>query len=456
MPFAQPSATTNEPVGAAITSPRQTDWSPLTIALIVNLYPPYIVGGNELLARDVAAALRQRGHTVHILTGRGRDLPNDGFTHTALEIDLDRKVDIFLGGLPLTLRRVWNWHLYNRRSAQGVHDALKSIAPDLVIAWNLYMASAAPLIAARRLPFPLIAHPADKWLLYTLDNLTALVPGTTRSSRFIMQQLQRWVQPMLKRRARPDYILAVSGFIRGLHTQAGYSPETSLATYLGVHTNTFGKKTHAFPGKRTWRLIFTSQLWWGKGPQVAIEAVHLLRQRGDLSPVELDIYGTGTEHFVRSLQHQITERGLNGQVKLRGFVSQQELAAAYHSHDLNLFCSIWDEPFSGGLLEAMGAGIPTIATSAGGTPEAVRHGQNGLIVEPDNPQALADALARLMHDPALYEQIGGQASHDVRTAWSFERYIDRLERIYTAIVRGHRRGAPINLHTITGTDPWQV
>jgi glycosyltransferase involved in cell wall biosynthesis len=424
---------------------------PLNIALIVNLYPPYIVGGNEILARDVACALRERGHMVHVLTGRGRDLPTDGFTHGVLDIDLERKEDTFLGGLPLTIGRVVRWHLFNRASYRGVRFALERLQPDLTIAWNLYMASAAPLIAARRFSAPVVAHPADKWLLYSLNNLTALVPGSTTTSRFAMRQLQRWVQPVLRRRARPDYILAVSEFIRGLHTRAGYPASQSLATHLGVHTATFARKTHRFPGSspkgRPWRLIFTSQLWWGKGPQVAVEAVRLLRQRRDLPDVTLDIYGSGTDHFVGHLSRLIDQAGLSRAVRLHGFVPQRELAAAYYSHDLNLFCSIWDEPFSGGLLEAMATGIPTIATTAGGTPEAVVHERNGLLVPPDDAQALADAAARLMTDPALYERVGDQAGQDVRSRWSFDGYIDRLENVYTRIVQGHRRGKPMDLRS---------
>ena len=74
----------------------------LTLAVVVNLYPPYIVGGNEVLARDVVEALRARGHAVHVLTGHGRDLRQDGFTHPALGLDLDRKDDFFLGARPLS------------------------------------------------------------------------------------------------------------------------------------------------------------------------------------------------------------------------------------------------------------------------------------------------------------------------------------------------------------------
>jgi|GEM_PF-1044392 len=423
----------------------------LTIAFIVNLYPPYIVGGNEILARDVIEALRQRGHTVHILTGQGTQLPQDGFTHSALDLDLDHKADIFLGGLPLTFGRVWRWHLYNRQSYQGVHSALAQLQPDLVIAWNLYMASAAPLIAARRFSIPLIAHPADKWLLYSLHDIGQLIPANNRKQWAAIQLLKRVVQPVLRHWARPDYILAVSEFIRALHLQAGYAAPQSCATYLGVHTHRFAYQAHAFPGKRRWRLAFAGQLWAGKGPQVAIEAIHLLRQRSDLPEVELDIYGGGAEHFIEHLQKLIHERQLTDWVHVRGFTNQSVLSQAFHDHDLFLFCSLWDEPFSGGLLEALGSGLPTIATTAGGTPEAVRHEENGLVVPPDNPQALADAIARYMREPALYERVGAQAAAEVQSRWSFDAYIDRLERVYGAIVQGHQPNAPIAIDHLLPT-----
>ncbi len=415
----------------------------LTIAFIVNLYPPYIVGGNEILARDVIEALRQRGHTVHILTGHGVQLPQDGFTHRALDLDLDRKADIFLGGLPLTFGRVLRWHLYNHQSYQGVGHALAQVQPDLVIAWNLYMASAAPLIAARRFPIPLIAHPADKWLLYSLHDIGQLIPANNRKQWAAIALIKRVVQPVLRHWARPDYILAVSEFIRTLHLQAGYAAPQSCATYLGVHTHRFAYQAHPFPGNRRWRLIFAGQLWAGKGPQVAIEAIHLLRQQVDLPEIELNIYGGGAEHFIDYLQKLIRERQLTDWVQVRGFANQRELSQAFHDHDLFLFCSLWDEPFSGGLLEALGSGLPTVATTAGGTPEAVRHEINGLIVPPDNPQALADAIVRYMREPALYERVGAQAAAEVQRQWSFDAYIDRLERVYQTIVQGHRPGAPV-------------
>jgi len=423
---------------------QKTD-RPLTLAYMVNLYPPYIVGGAEILAQEVIAALRERGHTVHVICGQGKNLPDDGFTHQVMDIDLEHKADIFLGGLPLTVPRLIKWHLFNWRTYRGVREALAHIQPDLVIGWSLYMASAAPLAAAKRLPAPVIAQPADKWLLYMLKDINALVQTTRQPFLAGLTLIQRTVQPLLNHFAGPDYILAVSEFIRDLHTQTGYAPSQSQATYLGVPTDVFTQAQRTPPQDRPWRFIFAGQLWSGKGPQVAVEAIHLLAQRPELPPATLDIYGNGGQPFQDHLNDLIRQWGLEDRVTLRGFIPRPDLATEFGNHDAYLFTSIWDEPFSVSLLGAMSTGLPTIATTAGGTPEAIVDGENGLLVPPDDAPALAAAMARLMQEPDLAPRLGRQAADDVRIRWSFDAYMDRIERIYRAIVDGHRPGQPVDL-----------
>jgi glycosyltransferase involved in cell wall biosynthesis len=383
---------------------------------------------------------------VHVLTGNGRDLPQDGFTHAALDYSLEEKADLFLGGRALTAKRVIDWHLYKPRTEEMVRQTLARIQPELVICWNLGMASAAPLVAARKGTAPVVAHPADKWLLYSLSNIGALVPANSLPQRVYVEALRQVAQPILRQIAMPDYILTVSEFIRGLLLDAGYSAAQSAATWLGIDTETFAWRPHPHPGMdRPWRLVYAGQLWAGKGPQVAVEAMRLLRQRTDLPQASLDIYGGGAENFKTWLQEQIEAKGLADIVTLKGHAPQSHLVSAFQQSDLYLFCSIWDEPFSGGLLEALSTGLPTIATTAGGTREAIESGRNGLLVAPEDPVALANAIERMMRQPDLYERMGIQAAVDVRQMWRFEQYIDRLETLYRAIVARHRKGAPIDL-----------
>lgn len=405
----------------------------LTLAVIVNLYPPYVVGGNEVLARDVVEALRARGHAVHVLTGHGQKLPADGLVHPVLGLDLDRKDDVFLGGSRPGLREAVERHVYDRRSYRGVRRALADVRPDLVVAWNLYGASAAPLVAARRWGGPLVAQPADKWLLQALydggGSPVAATPARLAAA---------FARPALRRLARPDYILAVSEFIRALHIRAGFPAERSAATYLGVPAEMFPPRNGTTRANGPLRLVFAGQLWEGKGPQVAVEAMRILKERGDGHAFHLDVFGNGTDGFLQHLRGRIAAAGVGEDVTLHGLVSRQRLAEELRARDVYLFCSTWDEPFSAGLLEAMCAGLPCIASFTGGTPEAIVQGRTGLLVPAGRPSELVEAILRLAGDAGLRRRLGEAAASDVRRRWGFDSYVDRLEEAYRRIVEAHR------------------
>jgi glycosyltransferase involved in cell wall biosynthesis len=90
------------------------------------------------------------------------------------------------------------------------------------------------------------------------------------------------------------------------------------------------------------------------------------------------------------------------------------------------------------ILEAMAAGLPVVVTSIGANPDVVRDGVDGLLVAPRDPAALADALERLLRDPAERRRIGASARE--RAQDGFDRGVlrNRLLEEYAAAVRTHR------------------
>ncbi len=138
---------------------------------------------------------------------------------------------------------------------------------------------------------------------------------------------------------------------------------------------------------------------------VLLEAAARVRAR--VPELEVRIVGRGPEEG--RLKRRARELGLDGTVRWLGNVSQAELAREYQA--CHVFClpSV-QEGFGIVFLEAMAAAKPIVAARAAAVPEVVA---DGLLVEPESAEALAEALARLHADPELRRALGDQGSHAV-------------------------------------------
>jgi glycosyltransferase involved in cell wall biosynthesis len=83
-------------------------------------------------------------------------------------------------------------------------------------------------------------------------------------------------------------------------------------------------------------------------------------------------------------------------------------------------------------LEAMAAGLPVVATAVGGVPEQIVHLENGILVPPDDPEAIADWLVRLHDEPELRRRLGEAAARRARSEFTLARQAEGLHRAYLA------------------------
>ena len=156
------------------------------------------------------------------------------------------------------------------------------------------------------------------------------------------------------------------------------------------------------------RIISVGRLVDKKGFDVLVDAIALLLERG--VEVSAAIAGESGDQEAR-IRQRVTTAGLDDRIEFLGTLSQAELFAEYRrSSVFALACRITDDGDRDGipnvLMEAMAAGLPVVSTSVSGIPELVDHGVNGLLVPPDDAEALADALWRLAKDPALSHRLG--------------------------------------------------
>ncbi len=136
-----------------------------------------------------------------------------------------------------------------------------------------------------------------------------------------------------------------------------------------------------------------------KGQRVALEAMFLLLK--EFPKTLLIIVGDGPD--LEELQVCIDALGIRGSVEFAGFAF--DIRPILFACDVVLVPSL-KEGFGLAAVEAMAAGKPVVASSVGGLPEIVKHDETGFLVEPNNPSVLAEALARLIGDPQLAQQMG--------------------------------------------------
>jgi glycosyltransferase involved in cell wall biosynthesis len=127
--------------------------------------------------------------------------------------------------------------------------------------------------------------------------------------------------------------------------------------------------------------------------------------------------------------------GIAGRITWKGALAQEEVLAHYRSADLfALACRIAPDGDRDGLpnvlVEASSQRLPCISTSISGIPELVTSGENGLLVEPDQPEALAAALERSIREPQLRHRLGAAAEHRVRAHFDHHASIGQLVSLF--------------------------
>jgi glycosyltransferase involved in cell wall biosynthesis len=234
--------------------------------------------------------------------------------------------------------------------------------------------------------------------------------------------------------AAADFIVAISQFHKDFYVAEGARPEDIHIVYCGIDLGDYPYRFRALPTVP--RILSFGRLVEKKGFDTLIDACAELKARG--RAFECVIAGNGPEEA--ALRELIVRLGVDDVVKLTGQpLLQEEIPAWLDAGHLFAQPCRWskDNDVDGiprSLMEGMAVGLPSVSTRVAGIPDLVIDQESGLLVEPADAPALADALERLLLDPALCERLAAGGRRMVEERFNLDTCLEPLASLFRSKV----------------------
>lgn len=389
--------------------------------LIVHDYG-VLVGGAEYFSVALRDGLRRRGHDVRLFASSARPLPVENMAdHTCFgTMSAARKL--------LQVANPW--------AARGLGKVLRKFDPDVVHV-RMFLTQLSPLILRPLEGYRSLLHVVNYDLICPLNTKTlpdgsachhpagaacyraGCVPPLGVARALAQARLwQRWQgvfglivanSEWTKRRLRAEGIGVTEAVPNGVPVRAARPPLREPPT-----------------------VGFAGRLWPKKGVDVLLRA--MARVVAEIPQARLILAGDGPERG--TVEGAIAALGLSQAVTLLGHRPREELERLLASAWVQAVPSRWEEPFGLVAAEAMMRGTAVVASDSGGVSELVSEGRTGFRVPPGNPEALAQALVRILSDRELAERLGGAGRAVALSELTEDRAVERFLGLYERLRGG--------------------
>ena len=374
-----------------------------------------------------APALARLGHDIHVLApsgeARGETVEADG-------------VQVHLSPRRLPGRL---WFLEDAAWARRATAEVSRIACDLVFApeWR----GMAATVAARRGGPPVVTN-----LVSSLEHLEEVSRDTSPSARIRAQSAFQRPRERAQARGSAMVVGCSNAIVRWAQRwRLDPARSTVIPNFIDVERTrrlASGALPDAYPEGAGPVVLFSGRLERHKGVDTLVAAMG--RVWATEPKAELVLAGADSFECGRSAADDLRQAaGEHGKhVHVLGALPHEELFPALRAADVVAMPSLW-ENFSIGALEARAVGAPLVATSDTGFADFVSHGENGLLVPPGDPEALAGAISELLSQPDLRRRLGQAAAADAEH-YSAEvvtgRYVRLFEDVAAAPTGSRARG----------------
>ena len=224
--------------------------------------------------------------------------------------------------------------------------------------------------------------------------------------------------------------LSCSAYIRRRGLEMGYPAERTIVHSIGVDVDRFQPPT----GGREKMVLFVGRLVEKKGCGSLIDAMAEVQRH---SPAELVVIGAGSllaDYQARAAAQGVRCRFLGSQPS--SIVREWMARAAVFCGPSVVAASGDAEGFGMVFIEAQAMGLPVVSTLSGGIPEAVQHGETGLLVTERDPDALAAAILQLLQNDEQWQRYSLAGRRRVVDHFNLARQTERLEEVFSRLLAG--------------------
>jgi glycosyltransferase involved in cell wall biosynthesis len=222
-------------------------------------------------------------------------------------------------------------------------------------------------------------------------------------------------------------VVVLSSRMRDHLTEHGFDLPGIELIPNGVDITRFNHaQSDTSPDEQAQVVVCVTGLRYEKGVDVLLQAWYLVHQQ--VSQARLIIVGNG------SLQSQLERMAealcIADSIEFAGL--QSDVPAQLHRGSIAVLPSRW-EGMPNAVLEAMACGLPCVSTRVSGSEDIVQHGVNGLLVEPEDYQGMAQALLTLLRDQLLTQEYGRAARETIEKRYAHEQVMNKYVELYQSI-----------------------
>jgi glycosyltransferase involved in cell wall biosynthesis len=373
-------------------------------------------GGAEHMSVALRDGLRLRGHDARFFSSTARPLP--------LEIVADYTCFGTMSGARRLLQVANPW------AARGLRDVLRKFEPDVVHV-RMFLTQLSPLILRPLAGYRSLLHVVNYDLICPLNTKT-LPDGLPCHHRAGVACYRAGCVPPLgaaRALAQAGLWRRWQGVFGLIVANSEWTKRRLLADGIGVAEaipNGVPVRPARPPLGEPPTVAFAGRLWPKKGVDVLLRA--MARVVAEIPQARLILAGDGPER--PALEGAIAELGLSPAVAVLGHRPREELEQLLAGAWVQAVPSRWEEPFGLVAAEAMMRGTAVVASNSGGVSELVSEGRTGFRVPAGEPEALAQALVRILRDRELAERMGAEARAVALAELSEDRTVERFLDVY--------------------------